>query len=103
MRIDTDTVKILLQSEKIAVDQLLEIKREELQYLKVFLLFFGAITTWIISQWLSPSRLPISNMDIDLQLDLIKTTYLFSYFATVIFLSCFSKKGIHIMVLLSVC
>ena len=53
---DEDKVTILLQMEKTATGQMMEIKREEMSWLKVFLLFYGALIAWTVQRWLGQAQ-----------------------------------------------
>ncbi|MFT3684385.1 MAG: hypothetical protein QM783_05560 [Phycisphaerales bacterium] len=54
---DDNKVTILLELQHDAVEQLAEIKREEMKWLQTFLVFYGALVAWGASRWLpvSPS------------------------------------------------
>jgi hypothetical protein len=49
---DDNRVKVLLQLQANTVSQLAEIKREEMQWLQAFLIFYGAIVAWGATRWL---------------------------------------------------
>ncbi|MBN2286842.1 MAG: hypothetical protein JXI43_10375 [Tissierellales bacterium] len=83
-----DKVKILLQQEKNAVDQLMEIKRDEMSWLRVFLLFYSAIVVWSVQRWLGHDQAAtemVNDLLVKRESSLIYATLFFSYFATFIF------------------
>lgn len=57
MTLSTDQqVTVLLELQDDAVEQLAEIKREEMQWLQAFLLFYGAVVAWCVARWLPSPR-----------------------------------------------
>jgi hypothetical protein len=49
-----DRVAILMQLERTATDQMTEIKRDEISWLKIFLLFYGALIAWMVGRFFAP-------------------------------------------------
>jgi hypothetical protein len=49
-----DRVAILMQLQEIATDQMAEIKRDEMSWLNRFLLFYGAVTAWLVTRFFAP-------------------------------------------------
>lgn len=80
------SILVLLQAEKFAVDQMQEIKRDEMSWLKVFLVFYGAVITWLVTEWI-PGSNELSDSSIEvirlIQNVTLAATFLFAYlFAT---------------------
>lgn len=87
MKLNKDNkISILMQHENIAVNQLMEIKRNEMNWLKVFLLFYSAIIAWMVSRWFSTpvlKEIPFHKMQGEFTL--LESTLWFSLTATLIF------------------
>lgn len=86
-----DKVKILLQQEEIAVSQMSQIKNDEMLWLKIFFIFYGAILGWILSYLLKPLIYDFNNIKINSFENILYATPIFSFFATIIFLFLFIR------------
>lgn len=85
-------VDILLQQQQIAVKQMEAIKNEEMSWLKVFLLFYGATVAWSVSRWfLTPGSTPFTPKEANSELIIIFAVLLFSFVATAIFTFLFTQ------------
>ena len=81
-----DKVVILLQEEKTATDQMSEIKRDEMSWLKVFLLFYGALIAWIVARWFDRSAHSTASPNVGADdVILLWTAAVFSLVATLMF------------------
>ena len=88
----TNKITVLLQQQQIAVTQMDSIKSEEMSWLKVFLIFYGAVVAWSVSRWfLVPGATQYSKDEADAELFIIYAVLIFSYFATAIFTFLFSQ------------
>ncbi|HAU36473.1 MAG TPA: hypothetical protein DCX07_01995 [Phycisphaerales bacterium] len=74
-----DKVAILLQLEKTATSQMMENKREEMSWLKVFLLFYGALVAWSAQRWLAQAQVNAQDAG------LVHGVLIFSLVATFVF------------------
>ncbi|MGI1671259.1 MAG: hypothetical protein K6L74_13180 [Neptuniibacter sp.] len=83
---DEHKVKVLLQEEAHAVLQMENLKKEEMSWLKVFLLFYGAVMAWAVSRWLiSPMSSPLPTEQLESEFGIISTTLCFTWVATCLF------------------
>jgi hypothetical protein len=48
---DEDRVSTLIELQKLTCDQMSEVKREEIGWLKIFLLLYSAVIAWIVARW----------------------------------------------------
>ena len=83
---DEDKVKILLQLEKTATDQMMEIKRDEMSWLRIFLLFYSAVIAWGVHRWLGAEK-PNSS-----EVTIVYSVSIFSFIATIIFYFLFLNR-----------
>lgn len=81
-----DRVKILLQLEKTATDQMMEIKRDEMSWLRIFLVFYSAVIAWGVHRWLGADKLNSS------ELTMIYSVSIFSCIATAVFYWLFMNR-----------
>ena len=57
----SDKILILLQGQKLAAEQLQEIKRQEMSWLKVTIVFYSVVLLWIANRWLSGPVPPVQH------------------------------------------
>jgi len=57
---DEQRIEIALQLQAQASAQMVEIKRDEMSWLKIFLLFYAAMIGWMVSRWSSASATSVS-------------------------------------------
>lgn len=82
---DEDKVKILLQLEKTGTDQMMEIKKEEMSWLRIFLLFYSAVIAWSVQRWLGSNTLDRS------ELEMVNYVWLFAFVSTIVFYVLFIR------------
>lgn len=74
-----DQVTILLQLEKTATEQMMAIKSEEMLWLRVFLLVYGAVLAWSVQHWLVAQAVSSSERG------LVRGVLVFSFLGTAVF------------------
>jgi hypothetical protein len=72
-------VTILLQLEKTSTEQMLEIKRDEMSWLRVFLVMSGATVAWSVQRWFAKPSVSASDGG------LVWAVLIFSSLATIAF------------------
>lgn len=82
---DEDKVQILLQLEKTATDQMMEIKKEEMSWLRIFLLFYSAVIAWSVQRWLGLNTPNYS------ELTMVRSVWLFAFISTIVFYVLFIR------------
>jgi len=82
---DEDKVTVLLQLERTATDQMAEIKREEMSWLKMVLLFYGAVIAWTVQRWMGKETPDSSDGN------LVYGVLIFSFLATIVFYLLFVR------------